>query len=168
MEIVKNYNENIIDFDDFKKPKIEYKEKSLPPAIKNLDKGKYEMISNETIQNMVDKFPNPATLYLYLKHNKAVWDREQFGLEKDKFDLYNEYFIRQRKICVSISERIIAKHFKVDRKTIRRWAHQLRDEGFIKIEQVKFGSGKNYKTYNIFVLGRLTQTGERGYYADIL
>ena len=169
MRVIEGYKEydKVVNIDDFKKPKIKYKEKILPPAIKNIGKDNYEKVGNEMIQNAIDRLPSPFVLYLYLKHNKAVWDREKFGLEKDKFDLYNKYFKKRGKICVSIPERIMAKHFKVSLGTIHNWIHKLKDEGFIKIEQVKSGSGKKCKTYNIYILGGLSKTGERIYYADM-
>ena len=144
-----------------------YKKKTLPDPIRGLGENKYEQIGNETIFNMVNKLPSTVSLYLYLKHNKSTWDREKYNVGKDKFDLYNKYFKAQGKICASISEGIMSKHFNVDIKTIRRWIQKLEKINFIEIETIKLGKGKKCKTYNIYVLGRLID-GERKYYADVL
>ena len=98
-----------------------------------------------------------------------ICDNEKFKKLVIRYlSIYNKYFKKQGKICVSISERIMAKHFKVSLGTIHNWIHKLKDEGFIKIEQVQFGSSKKCKIYNIYILGGLSKTGERIYYADIV
>jgi len=145
-----------------------YKEKILPDPINGLGKNKFEKTSNESIHNMVKSLSNATTLFLYLKHNKATWDRNKYnGSKTDKFDLYNKYFKAQGKICTSISEQVMAKHLNVSIKTIYRWIKKLEEIGFIETEKIELGSGENYKTYNIYVLGRVVD-GHRKYYADIL
>jgi len=61
----------------------------------------------------------------------------------------------------------MAEYFNVNIKTIRRWIQKLEKINFIEIEKIELGSGENYKTYNIYVLGRIVD-GNRKYYANIL
>jgi len=150
-----------------KKNIIKYKKKIIPDPIRGLGKNKFERVGNESIYNMINKIPNATSLYLYLKHNKGTWDKKKYDIEKDKFDLYNKYYLAQGKICTSISEKVMGDHLNVSIKTISRWLKKLKKIGFIEVEQIKLGNKNNYKTYNIYVLGRLID-GNRKYYADIL
>jgi hypothetical protein len=94
---------------------------------------------------------NPTALLFYLLQHKP-WEGK-----KDKHDTYGYWYVKKHLIVASVSVEKMAADLGVHEKTVRNWIEELHESGIIK--KVKIG------LENIYVLGEVTDTGEKYYYA---
>jgi len=94
---------------------------------------------------------NPTSLLFYILQHKP-WEGK-----KDKHGTYGYWCVKKRLIVATDSVEKMAADLGVHKKTVRNWIDELHRSGIIK--KVKVG------LENVYVLGEVTDSGERYYYA---
>lgn len=139
---------------DFYKGNAEHKQHPIDEQF--LPLGYESFFDNEVL---VSRLANKTMLYLILMKNKIDWQKNE------KLNLYQEYFIKQRKIVASLSRLQLAKMMNRSPRTISYWLGQLKNDGLIKIDRVHCDEEDDRrKKYNVYILGEVMKDGSHRFY----
>lgn len=104
-------------------------------------------------------------IYEYLQ--TTVWRGHH---SKDKFDLYNSYFIHGD-IVTAVTISVVARAHNMSRNTVKKKLKTLQEQKFIKVEKVETRYKKNGKwvkgEQNIYMLGKMIN-GKPQYMASLV
>jgi hypothetical protein len=108
---------------------------------------------------LVSKLANKTMLYLILRKNKVDWAKNE------KLNLYQDYFISQKKIVASISRLQLSRMLDCSPRTISYWLRQLEKDGLIEIERVHCDEDDDRRhKYNVYILGEVVKDGSHKFY----
>jgi len=152
---VKEIKEDEIIVENPIKKHDEKKEKFIKTKTEYATAGKgFLKLENDMLESLAQIDPGPATLYLYLRQHEVTWKKRV-----DEFNLYEDYYLKQGKICVSISGIVLGKIFNRDRKTIKKWIKKLENGGALKVIPIRKGKEGHCKTWNIYEIGYVEKVG---------